>query len=229
MQPVIIITGINGQLGQVLAQHFLSIGYCVLGTCRPGTKSESKLPSSVSLFEVDLSNELACQQVFNDILQQHSSIHALVATAGGFATGKISSFRMADWHRMLAMNFETALNAAVPVFKHMLQKKSGRIFLLGAQAGLHTEKASGAVAYGWSKSLIFQLAAQFNHEAANCNVVTSVVVPSTIDTPANRQAMPTADFEKWVSPQAIAEAIAFYCSDAASQIREPVIKVYNQS
>ncbi|MFN4313586.1 MAG: SDR family NAD(P)-dependent oxidoreductase [Chitinophagaceae bacterium] len=229
MQPVILITGINGQLGQVLAQHFLSIGYLVLGTCRPGTRTETKLSSSVTLFEVDLTHEVDCQHVFGDILQQFPNIDALVAAAGGFTVGKISSFRMADWHRMVAMNFETALNAALPVFKHMLHKKSGRIFLFGAQAGLHTEKASGAVAYGWSKSLIFHLAAQLNLDAADCNVVTSVVVPSTIDTATNRQAMPTANFEKWVSPQAIAEAIAFYCSDAASQIREPVIKVYNQS
>jgi hypothetical protein len=68
-----------------------------------------------------------------------------------------------------------------------------------------------------------------NDEAKGHNVVTSVVVPSTIDTPQNRKAMPDADFDKWVKPEAIADVIYFHCSDAAAVLREPVIKVYGNS
>ena len=85
------------------------------------------------------------------------------------------------------------------------------------------------VAYGLAKSLIFRLAELMNAEAKGSNVVTSVVVPSTIDTPQNRSAMPDASFDTWVKPEAIAELIHFHCTDAAATLREPVIKVYNNA
>ncbi len=92
---------------------------------------------------------------------------------------------------------------------------------------MHNSK--GMVAYGMAKSLIFRLAELMNDEAKGYDVVTSVIVPSTIDTPQNRQSMPDADFKKWVKAEAIAEAIYFYCTSAGSVIREPVIKVYNNA
>ena len=85
------------------------------------------------------------------------------------------------------------------------------------------------VAYSLAKSLIFRLAELMNDEAKGKNIVTSVVVPSTIDTPQNRKAMPDADFSNWVKPEAIADAIYFYCTDEAAVLREPLIKVYNNS
>ena len=85
------------------------------------------------------------------------------------------------------------------------------------------------VAYGLAKSLIFRLAELMNDEAKGTNVVTSVVVPSTIDTPQNRKSMPDTDPGKWVTPEAIADVIYFYCSDQSAVLREPVIKVYNNA
>jgi NAD(P)-dependent dehydrogenase (short-subunit alcohol dehydrogenase family) len=111
----------------------------------------------------------------------------------------------------------------------MLKQNNGRIFIIGSRPGLNAMHGKGMVAYGLAKSLIFRLAEMMNDEAKGTNVVTSVVVPSTIDTPQNRKAMPDADPSKWVKPEAIADAIWFYCTDAASVIREPVIKVYNNS
>jgi NAD(P)-dependent dehydrogenase (short-subunit alcohol dehydrogenase family) len=87
----------------------------------------------------------------------------------------------------------------------------------------------GAVAYGLSKSLIFRLAELLNAEAKSADIVTSVIVPSTIDTPENRAAMPDADFSTWVQPTMIAETIAYYASENARHLREPVIKVYNKA
>ena len=92
---------------------------------------------------------------------------------------------------------------------------------------MHNSK--GMVAYGLSKSLIFRLAEMMNDEAKGTNVVTNVVAPSTIDTPSNRKSMPDADFSKWVTPEAIADVIYFHCSDEATIMREPVIKVYGNS
>jgi NAD(P)-dependent dehydrogenase (short-subunit alcohol dehydrogenase family) len=80
-----------------------------------------------------------------------------------------------------------------------------------------------------AKSLIFRLAELMNDEAKGKNVVTSVVVPSTIDTPQNRKAMPDADFANWVKPDDIANVIYHHCTDEAAALRETVIKVYNNS
>jgi NAD(P)-dependent dehydrogenase (short-subunit alcohol dehydrogenase family) len=85
------------------------------------------------------------------------------------------------------------------------------------------------VAYGLAKSLIFRLSELMNDEAKGKNVVTSVVVPSTIDTPQNRKAMPDADPSNWVKPEAIADIIYFYCTNTAAALREPVINVYGNS
>ena len=85
------------------------------------------------------------------------------------------------------------------------------------------------VAYGLAKSLIFRLAELMNDEAKGKNVVTTVVVPSTIDTPPNRKAMPEANFENWVKPEAIANVIYWHCTEEATVLREPVLKVYNKA
>jgi NAD(P)-dependent dehydrogenase (short-subunit alcohol dehydrogenase family) len=111
----------------------------------------------------------------------------------------------------------------------MMKQNSGRIFLIGSHAGLDKSNAKGVVAYSFSKSLIFRLAEVMNAESKGKDVVTSVIIPSTIDTPQNRKSMPEADFSTWVTPAQIAETIFFYSSDEAAAVREPVIKIYNKS
>jgi NAD(P)-dependent dehydrogenase (short-subunit alcohol dehydrogenase family) len=111
----------------------------------------------------------------------------------------------------------------------MIKQNSGRIFIVGSKPGLDAKNGKGMVAYGLAKSLIFRLAELMNDEAKGKNIVTSVVVPSTIDTPQNRKSMPDASFDNWVKPEAIANVIYWHCTDEASIIREPVIKVYNQA
>jgi len=101
--------------------------------------------------------------------------------------------------------------------------------LVGSRPGLQAAAGKGMVAYGLAKSLLFRLAELMNDEASGTDVVTSIVVPSTIDTQANRHSMPNADFNAWVKPEAIADIIYFYCTPSAAVLREPIIKVYNRS
>lgn len=91
----------------------------------------------------------------------------------------------------------------------MMQQGSGRIFLIGSRPGFDMSNSKGTVAYGMNKSLIFRLAELMNEEAKGMNIVTSVVVPSTIDTPQNRTAMPEADFNKWIKPEAMLRLFIF--------------------
>ena len=93
----------------------------------------------------------------------------------------------------------------------MMQQGIGRIFLIGSRPGLDMRNSNGMTAYGLAKSLIFRLAELMNDEAKGSNVVTNVVVPSTIDTPQNRKAMPDAKFDTWVKPEDIANVIYYHC------------------
>jgi NAD(P)-dependent dehydrogenase (short-subunit alcohol dehydrogenase family) len=151
-----------------------------------------------------------------------------VLTAGGYAGGTLQESSLADVSKQYRLNFETAYNVARPVFELMLQQDYGRIFMIGSKAGLDGHEAKGKIAYGLSKSLIFRLAEIMNAEAGHRNVVSTVVVPSTIDTPQNRASMPDADPSRWVKATEIADIIGFYASDAAASLREPVLKVYNK-
>jgi len=137
--------------------------------------------------------------------------------------------KTSDIAKQYKLNFETAYNIARPIFVQMLKQNSGRIFIIGSKPGLNAMNGKGMVAYGLAKSLIFRLAELMNEEAKGKNVVTSVVIPSTIDTPQNRKSMPDADPAKWVKPEAIADVIYFYCTDEAVVLRESLIKVYNNA
>jgi NAD(P)-dependent dehydrogenase (short-subunit alcohol dehydrogenase family) len=187
------------------------------------------MEGKVHAVTLDLLDEEACELFVDKIVSINKNINVAVLTAGGFTMGDITTTKSADVMKQYQLNFETAYNMARPVFKQMMKQNSGRIFLIGSQAGLNTSKAKGVTAYSLSKSLVFRLAEIMNLEAKNKNVVISVIVPGTIDTPQNRQSMPNADFNNWVSPSQIADVIYFYSGEEASVIRDPVIKVYGNS
>ena len=225
-----IVTGASGNLGQAVVKKFLDEGYKVIGTVIPN--DPVLLEISNNNFEkkiVDLGNEEDAYSFISSVITENKNIDAAVLTVGGFALGKIADTNIADIQKQYKLNFETTYNTARPVFVQMLKQNNGRIFLIGSRPGLSAANSKGMVAYGLAKSLIFRLAELMNDEAKESNVVTSVIVPSTIDTPQNRESMPDAKFDNWVKPEAIADIIYFYSSDSASVIREPVIKVYNNS
>jgi NAD(P)-dependent dehydrogenase (short-subunit alcohol dehydrogenase family) len=226
----IIVTGASGNLGQAVVKKFLAEGYHVVGTIVPNDPVAIDFKNiNFETAVVDLMNEDASQHFAEAVTAKHGSIDAAVLTVGGFAMGKITETKTIDIAKQYKLNFETAYNVARPVFMQMIKQNSGRIFLIGSKPGLDHRNGKGMVAYSLAKSLIFRLAELMNDEAKGSDVVTSVVVPSTIDTPQNRASMPDADFNKWVKAEAIANVIYFYCTDASAILREPVIKVYGNS
>ena len=225
----ILITGITGHLGRSLASYFLEKGFIVSGLCRSAAKGRQLLPSEITLVETDLQDAAQTREAVQEVIRRNEKIDILVAAAGGFSPSSLQKMTEASVQDMINTNFVTALHSTQPVFDHMMSNGYGRLFLIGSQAGLQAAKASGAVAYGMSKLLVSRLAEQYNLSAKGQNVVTSVIVPSTIDTADNRQAMPDQDFSRWVSPTAIAHAIYFYSSEEADQLREPVIKAYHNA
>ncbi len=225
-----IVTGASGNLGQAVVKKFLAGDYFVTGTVVPNDPVAIDIKDkNFETVVVDLMNEETSQKFVELLVKKNDSIDAAILTVGGFAMGKIEDTKTSDVLHQFKLNFETAYNVARPVFNQMMKQDSGRIFLIGSRPGSDMRNSKGMAAYGMAKSLIFRLAELMNDEAKGHNVVTSVIVPSTIDTPQNRQSMPDADTSKWVKPEAIADVIYFYCTDEAAIIRQPVIKVYNNS
>ena len=201
-----IVTGASGNMGQAVIKKFIDEGYKVIGTIIPNDPVPMDFPEDkLDKVVVDLMNEDDSAKFVNDVTSKYGSVDAAVLTVGGFAMGSVAETKTSDIAKQYKLNFETAYNVARPVFTQMMKQNNGRIFIIGSKPGLSSVNSKGMVAYGLAKSLIFRLAELMNAEAKGTNVVVSVIVPSTIDTPQNRKSMPDADPEKWVRPEAIAD------------------------
>lgn len=226
MNKTAIISGAGGALGGAVVDAFLRQGYQVEALFHGQVPARDE--TTFRGHQVDLLDEGAVQQTVDDIANNQQPIDVLVCTAGGFAPGSLADTSTADLEKQYRLNFLTAYHLAKPVYEKMKAQGYGYIFLIGSRQGLDSTASTGAVAYGLSKSMLFNLAAILNADSKG-TVVTSMIVPSTIDTPANRKAMPDADFHNWVAPADIADIILFYCSDKAKAIRQPVIRVYGDA
>lgn len=224
-----IITGASGNLGQAVVKKFIDKNYNIIGTIHNKQEQKNYKEKNVEEVELDLLDEENCQKFVERTIIKNKTIDVAVLTAGGFAMGNIAKTKTSDIAKQYQLNFETAYNIARPVFLQMMKQGSGRIFLIGSRQGLDILKGKGALAYTFSKSLLFRLTEIMNAEGKGKNVVVSVVVPSIIDTPQNRESMPGEDYSAWVSPSQIADVIYFYSGEEGSVIREPVIKVYGRS
>ncbi len=225
----VLITGANGNLGAVTVKKFLDSGYRVIAVARSG--SNLGFASGNKYFElhqVDLLKKEQVDAFAEKAIHLYGSIEGALFLAGGFEMGDIAHTTDVNIAEMFAKNFETAFHISGLFFRHMLQYDYGRMVFIGAKAGLDGRQAKGAVAYGLSKSLLFHYAETLNAAATGKNVTASVVVPGTIDTLPNRQAMPDADFSKWVKPEAIADLLEYICSDRSNALREPVYKIYGE-
>jgi len=202
----------------------------VIGTVISDDPVNVDLPaSSFEKVVVDLLNEDHSQKFVETVISKYGRIDVAILTVGGFVAGNIAETKTSDISKQYKLNFETAYNIARPTFSQMKGQNKGRIFIIGSRPGLDARNGKGMVAYGLAKSLLFRLADILNDEADGKDIVTSVVIPSTIDTASNRKAMPKADFNAWVKTEQIADIIYFYSSEQASALREPVIKVYNNA
>lgn len=230
MKKNVIITGASGNLGKAAVEKFLSEGYNVIATVSPGTALGFEVTGEVQTMEADLTDEKGVEEVINQVVNKYQTIDAALLLVGAFAGGGIGQTDGATLKKMYTLNFETAYFAARPIFLQMQKQDSGgRIILIGARPSLVPRDGKDFLAYGLSKSLLFKLAEYLNAEGASKNIVTSVLVPSIIDTPINRKSNPTANFTDWVKPEEIAELMALIVSEKGSALRETVLKLYGNS
>jgi 3-oxoacyl-[acyl-carrier protein] reductase len=149
-------------------------------------------------------------------------IDALINIAGGFAFEAVAEGDPKTWQRMYALNVLTALNASRSAIPHLTASPSARIVNIGAMGAI--QAGAGMGAYAASKAGVHRLTEALAAEWKG-KITVNAVLPSTIDTPANRAGMPKADFGKWVTPQELADVILFLASDAASAITGALLPV----
>lgn len=218
----IIVTGGFGALGRVVAAAFAKAGDHVARV--DFAKAGPEGPDGVlDIGGVDLTDAAAAADVADQVNATFGGIDALINIAGGFTWETLADGSIDSWQRMYAMNVVTAANmtkAALPALK---ASPGARIVNIGAGAAIKADMGTGA--YAASKAGVHRLTESLAAELAGSNVTVNAVLPSIIDTPANRADMPEADFSQWVTPQAIADAILFLASPAARAISGALIPV----
>jgi 3-oxoacyl-[acyl-carrier protein] reductase len=218
---VIVVTGALGALGKVVAEVALARGARVAGVDY-GTSQIAATPDRIEFGGVDLSDPAQAKKAIDAVASHFGRLDALVNIAGGFAYETVAEGDPKTWQRMYALNVLTALNTSRSAIPHLAVSASARIVNVGAMGAL--QAGSGMGAYAASKAGVHRLTEALAAEWKG-KITVNAVLPSTIDTPANRASMPKADFGKWVTPQELADVILFLVSDAASAVTGALLPV----
>jgi NAD(P)-dependent dehydrogenase (short-subunit alcohol dehydrogenase family) len=218
---VIVVTGASGALGKVVAEAALARGARVAGV----DHAPSQIPATQNRIElggVDLSDATEAKKAIDAVAAHFGRLDALINIAGGFAFEAIAEGDPRTWQRMYALNVLTALNASRSAIPHLAASASGRIVNVGAMGAL--QAGAGMGPYAASKAGVHRLTEALATEWKG-KITVNAVLPSTIDTPANRASMPKADFAKWVTARELADVILFLASDAASAVTGALLPV----
>lgn len=230
---VIVITGAAGNLGHAVAQAFAAEGshLALLDLNSDGieeTIAACRGQASARAFPTNLIEASTINATLEEVLAAFSRIDVLANIAGGFAMGpRIQDTEDRDWDFMMDLNARSVFNTCRRVIPAMLDQGGGRIINVSARAA---EQGKGRMGpYCASKAAVLTLTESLAAENKFDNINVNCILPGTIDTPQNRDAMPDADFDKWVPPAALADVVKFLASDAARCITGAAVPVYGQS
>ena len=204
---VVVVTGGHGALGQAVVETALARGLTVAvidhapGRAAPG--------EALEIGGVDLTDAAAAESAMAQVVERFGGIDALLNIAGGFVWQTVDDAEPA-WDRMFALNLATALNASRAALPHLKASTDGRIVNVGSAAAL--KAGTGMGAYAASKAAVHSLTQALAEELKTTSVTVNAVLPSILDTPANRRDMPDADPGPWVAPADLAEVMLFLAS-----------------
>ncbi len=220
---VVLITGASGGLGRAVRDAFLAAGAAVVAVGR-SIDEDCRQPNCLSV-AADLTSVEGARSVVDQALQRAKRLDVLVHVMGGFAGGPtVAETDEATWDRMMALNLRSAFLVTRAALAPMISAGYGRIVAVGSRTGV--EPTAGLGAYGVSKAGLNSLVQTIAEEVKGQGITANVVLPSIIDTPANRKAMPKADFSKWVTAEAVTRQILWLSSEEAGEINGALIPMY---
>lgn len=215
---IVVITGAAGTLGRAATEFFADAGATV------ALLDVAAIDGPHYARQCDLTDADACREAVAAIVADVGPIDVLANIAGGFAMGESVHETSADtWQHMMDLNAHTVLNMARAVVPGMLERRGGWIVNVGAPPGNHGVAQLGA--YSVSKGAVIRLTEAMAAELREQGINVNCVLPTIIDTPPNREAMPDADFDKWVKPEALAKVIGFLASSDADPVHGAALPV----
>lgn len=217
---VVVMAGGGGALGQSVVPAFSRAGARVILVERQPPSGLMQVQLAV---KADVTDENDVRRAVAGVIEREGRIDGLVNLVGGFAMGRVVETDASVWQRMLALNLTAAFFVSKAVLPHMLERQAGRIVHVAARAAV--EPFPGAAAYITAKAGLVALIRTLALELAGSGVTINGVLPSTIDTPANRTSMPDANPSKWAKPESIAQLLIFLASEEAGQLNGALIPV----
>ena len=230
MDKVVIITGATGNVGQATAVACYQNGANIALTGRKMAALEETFADwgqdeKVFLITADLMDEESVSGMVAQVAERFNRIDALVNVAGGYKAGTpVHELSLRDWEFMFNLNARSVFFTSRAVVPHMLAQRSGRIVNIASRAAL-AGKAKMA-AYSVAKTAVVRLTESMSAELRSQGINVNCIIPDTIDTPENRQAMPQANFSKWITPSEIANVIVYLLSDASGNIQGASVPVF---
>ena len=231
---IILVTGAAGNLGNAVVEEYLKANGTVVAVDRQTGRLDDNFESidtsaKLHIFNgVDLTDRQAVMSLADDVRDQVGLVGIVVNTVGGFTAGDpIHELPMQTLQRMIDLNIKTFLNTSAGFIPHLIEKQGGKIITIGSRSSLSGGAQTGA--YAAAKSALLRMTESMAAELKTSNIQANCVIPSTIDTPENRQAMPKADYSKWVKPEKIAQSILFLTSPAADAISGIALPVYGRA
>ena len=221
-----LVTGANGGLGIHVTQALLNAGFGVAGLAPTIKQSDFDHPQ-FSAVPAALGSLEDAKRAADTVLARFRKIDVLAHLVGGFSGGPaIADTGDETFERMFQLNATSAFHVLRAVLPHMRKAGAGRIIAIGSRAA--ESPGAGVGAYSASKAALVSLIRTVALENKDSGITANVILPGTIDTPANRKAMPGADTSQWVQPSAIADLIVWLASDAAKDVTGAVIPVYGR-
>ncbi|HWQ13350.1 MAG TPA: SDR family NAD(P)-dependent oxidoreductase [Roseiflexaceae bacterium] len=231
---VAVVTGATGGLGPAVVAELLRAGAVVFAPHRRAGELEN-LREQLALPEaglagavVDLTDEQGVKEAYAAAARTLGGIDVLVNIAGGFAGGRPVHESSWDlWQQQLDLNLKTAVLSCQAAVPHMLARGGGAIVNFGSRTA--TQPGKNLAAYAASKRAVIQLTEALAAELRDSNITANVVLPSTIDTPANRKSTPNADFSRWPKPEQVARVVLFLVGPDARIISGASVPVYGRA
>ena len=224
---IALVTGANGGLGVHVTQAMLNAGATVVGLAPKIQQSDFVHPGFIAL-PAAITNLDAAKKAVESVIARWERIDVLAHLVGGFSGGQtIAETDDTTWQRMFAMNVDNAFHLFRAVIPVMRKAGGGRIIAVGSRQAEFPSPTVGA--YSASKAALVSLVKTVALENKDAGITANVILPATMDTPANRAAMPGADMSQWVQPSTVASLIVWLAGDASKDITGAAIPVYGRA